>query len=72
MWMKPSLINAIIIKKQNKNMSYYEIEPAGDIDTIDSKTLNWLVKWAANTGSNIQYRIDGEIKRIGLPEFIKM
>ncbi|MDO9103205.1 MAG: hypothetical protein Q7J20_09715 [Candidatus Nitrotoga sp.] len=72
MWMKPSLVNAIIIKKQNKNMSYYEIELAGDIDIIDAKTLNWLVKWAANTGSNIQYRVDGEIKRIGLPEFIKM
>lgn len=72
MWMKPSLVNVIIVKGQYKNMSYYEIVMSDDINVIDSKTLNWLTKWATNTGSNIQYCINGKTQRVGLPEFVDM
>ena len=66
MWMKPSLVNIIITKEPDKD--YWVINQAGD--RFDQRALDWLVKWAKSTSSNIEYRVNGEVKRTGSPEFV--
>jgi hypothetical protein len=68
-WMKPDLVNIIIVKREVENIIFYEVVEAGS--TMDSKTLNWLVQWAINTGKNIVYQIEGGPNRFGSQEFLK-
>jgi len=68
-WMKPDLVNIIIVKREVENIIFYEVVEAGS--TMDSKTLNWLVQWAINTGNNIVYQIQGGPNRFGSQEFLK-
>ena len=68
-WMKPDLVNIIIVKREVENIIFYEVVEAGS--TMDSKTLNWLVQWAINTGNNIVYQIEGGPNRFGSQEFLK-
>jgi len=67
--MKPDLVNIIIVKREVENIIFYEVVEAGS--TMDSKTLNWLVQWAINTGNNIVYQIQGGPNRFGSQEFLK-
>ena len=69
-WMKPDLVNAIIIKRKTGDIFFYEITEAGSV--LDSKTLSWLVQWALNTRTNILYFVDGGINRLGSPEFLEL
>jgi len=71
MWMKPSLANVIITKKddEERKVSYYIVDQAGE--TFDARALRWLAAWATDTQSNIEYRLNGEVKRLGSPEFVK-
>ena len=68
-WMKPDLVNVIITKRENLGFIYYAINEAGDI--MEAKTLNWLVQWALNTNTNIQYFINGGVNKIGSQDFLK-
>lgn len=72
MWLKPSLANIIITKKQHSDseLTYYIADQAGD--TFDSRALNWLVQWAQSTNTNIEFRIGGEITKTGSPEFVSL
>ena len=72
MWMKPSLVSVIISKRVTEahHLSYYVVDHAGD--TLDPRALAWLEQWAARTGSNIEYRLNGETRRTGSPEFVDM
>jgi len=70
MWMKPSLSNLLITRKddEERKLSYYIVDQAGD--TFDDRALRWLVAWAADTKANIEYRVNGELKRVGSPGFV--
>jgi hypothetical protein len=70
MWMKPSQVNGIITKQKNQDISYYAVEQAGEV--FDARALDWLLAWATSTQTNLQYRLNGETKRIGSPEFMRM
>jgi len=72
MWMKPSLANFIITKQHNEalKLSYYVVDEAGA--AVDPRAVSWLVDWATSTHANIEYRLDGERKRSGSPEFLNM
>ena len=68
-WMKPSLSNAIITKREFENIVYYEIIEAGG--SLDAKVLSWLVHWSLNTNNNILYQIDKGTNKIGSQEFLR-
>lgn len=68
-WMKPDLVNVIIVKRKKEDIEYFEIVEAGS--TLEAKTLSWLVQWSLNTKKNIRYFIDGGINKIGSQEFLK-
>jgi hypothetical protein len=70
MWMKPHLVNVIITKRQNteRNIWYYIVDQAGD--SFDQRALNWLISWATSTNTDIEFRLDGEVRRIGSSEFV--
>ena len=70
MWMKPSLANVIITRKDDEQGGppYYVVDRAGD--TFDARAWNWLVRWAEETNSNVECRLDGEVKRLGSPRFV--
>jgi hypothetical protein len=70
MWMKPSLANLIITRKDDDGdgSPYYIVDRAGD--TFDVRAWNWLVTWAKETGSNVECRLNGEVKRLGSARFV--
>ena len=70
MWMKPHLVNAIITRRVNGDIVYYEIVEAGGI--LQAATLNWLVQWALNTNNNISYHINGGANKVGTQEILKL
>ena len=69
-WMRPDLVNAIIVRRNTNNIIYYEVTEAGSV--LDSKTLSWLVQWALNNNENLLYKIDGGPNKIGSKEFLEM
>jgi len=70
MWMKPSLANVIITRREDElhNIAYYIVDQAGG--AVDPRALTWLVGWAEKTSANVEFRIEGERKRVGSPEFV--
>lgn len=70
MWMKPNLANVIITRRDDEKTQrpYYIADRAGD--TFDARALDWLLTWAAETGANLEYRLNGEVKRVGSPDFV--
>ncbi|HEX4511473.1 MAG TPA: hypothetical protein VH328_15405 [Burkholderiaceae bacterium] len=70
MWMKPSLANVILTKREDaqSKAAYYIADQAGD--TFDVRALQWLLDWAKESGANLEYRLNGEVKRLGAPEFV--
>jgi len=68
--MKPDLVDAIIVRRVNNNIFYYEVTEAGSI--LDSKTLSWLVQWALNNKENLMYSLNGGTNKIGSTEFLEM
>ena len=69
-WMKPDLVNAIIVRRIDNNIEYYVINEAGGV--LQTKTLNWLVQWALNNQKNILYYVDGGENKIGSKEFLEI
>jgi hypothetical protein len=69
MWMKPSLSNLLISNRTDEasSASYYIVDVTGE--QHDPRALAWLERWAAETGSNVEYRLGGEIRRSGSPAF---
>lgn len=70
MWMKPSLVNVIITKRtdEKSKLPYYIADQTGD--TFDGRASRWLVDWATQTKANLELRLNGEVKRLGAPEFV--
>lgn len=69
-WLRPDLSGVIITKMvmpSRKDMVHYEVAEARG--KLDVKTLNWLVQWALETGSNLFYEIEGKHHAIGSPAF---
>lgn len=71
-WFKPSLSNVIISKKTpvDKNLTYYEVVEAGA--KIDSTVLNWIIRWAIATSTNLIYSVDGKAYTLGSAEFTQV
>jgi hypothetical protein len=73
MWMKPSLANLIITRIERHQSQgshrYYVVDQAGD--AFDPRALNWLLNWAASTQTNLECRLNGNVQRIGSPEFMR-
>lgn len=68
MWLKPSLSNLIISKRESQNIAYWVVDQAGA--AFDQRALNWLIDWATSTNANVEYRLNGEVNRVGSPEFM--
>ena len=69
-WMKPDSINAIITRQKFNDIFYYEVTETGV--TLEARTLSWLIQWAISTETNLLYRIDGGLNRIGSTEFLSL
>jgi hypothetical protein len=71
MWLKPSLANLVISNRndEERGVRYYIVDQAGD--TFDQRALNWVTQWATDTNVNVEYRINGDVRRVGAPEFVK-
>lgn len=69
MWMRPNLSNLIISQKLDgpTQLCYYVVDPAGD---HDPRALAWIKRWATETEANVEYRVEGEIRRQGAPAFV--
>jgi hypothetical protein len=70
MWMKPSLSNVIITRREDEasKLPYYIADVAGE--AFDGRAATWLLQWAAETKVNLEYRLNGEVQRLGAPEFV--
>jgi len=69
-WMRPDLIGVIITKVTHptrSDLTHYEVAEAGG--KLDIKTLNWLIHWAIDTGTNLFYEIEGKHHAIGSATF---
>lgn len=68
-WMKPNLINQIIIKHITHEFVYYELVEAGE--KIDSSILNWFVQMAVQKKMNVKYSLYNVPYYIGDEYFCK-
>ena len=66
-WMKPDQINAILSFREENGIGYIDVQEAGE--KLRVEVLNWLIMFALNKKANLQYRINGGVNRIGVPEF---
>lgn len=68
-WLKPSVSKVIISKKipADANLTHYEVVEAGA--KIDSVVLNWIIRWAIATNTNLVYLVDGKSYTLGSAEF---
>jgi hypothetical protein len=68
-WMKPNLVNAIIIDKEIDGILYTFLAEAGEL--INPKVLTWLFIHCFNNRLNFAWQVDGIIHWIGSDEFSK-
>lgn len=70
-WMKPDVINAIIVKRKTPNgIDYITVKEAGE--KLKVEVLSWLFMSVQNKAiSNVRYEINGGWNFIGTSEFIK-
>jgi hypothetical protein len=67
-WMKPSLVDTIIINQDQADVHYYEVvETNGKIDSV---VLNWILLFAIRNKYNIKYTVNGNANVFGSAEFI--
>jgi hypothetical protein len=68
-WMKPNLVNAIVVQRQLNEHSYIEIHEAGG--RLDPTVLSWFfMKYATGVFTNIRYQLDGGWQSIGSLDFL--
>lgn len=70
MWMRPDLCKAIVTKRVQDGIEFYDVLEAGQV--MDAKVLSWFVLWALNTQRNLSYAVNGIRNRIGSPEFLAL
>ena len=70
MWMRPDLSNAIVTRRFNEKIEYYDLIETGE--KLDSVVLSWFIMWALNNRKNLMYTIQGGRNRIGSPEFLEI
>jgi len=70
MWMRPDLIDVIVVKRLREGIEYYKLIEMGK--KLDSAVLNWFVMWAISEGKNILYFINDGSNRIGSEQFLKI
>ena len=66
-WLKPNLSNVIINYNTIDGIAYIKLVEAGQ--TLPSKVLSWMLKYAIAQRLNIAWTIDEELYWIGSPEF---
>lgn len=69
-WMRPDRTGVIISKitlPSRVDLTHYEIAESGG--RLDVKTLNWLIQWCLDKGTNLFYEIEGKHHAIGSPAF---
>ena len=67
-WMKPSLVNTIIIDQDQADVRYFEVvETDGKIDSV---VLNWIILFAIRNKINLRYSVNGDMNNFGTAEFI--
>jgi hypothetical protein len=70
MWMKPHLSNLIITKRNDDRtrLPYYVVDVAGA--AVDPRAVNWLETWSAKSGENVEFHLNGDVRRVGAPDFV--
>lgn len=70
MWTKPHLSNILITKRKDdkSDLFYYVVDQAGA--TFDPRALTWLERWARDSGANVEFRLNGDVLRVGAREFV--
>lgn len=69
-WMKPDLVNAILVMRRKNGIDYLEINEAGE--KLRVEVLSWAVMYCLENKLNLQYTIDGGNNRVGASEFLNM
>lgn len=67
-WLKPSEINAILIKKKVKDIEYLSLIEAGF--NLDSKVLSWIIQYVLKHQYNFYWQVSGGANYFGTQEFI--
>jgi hypothetical protein len=67
-WMKPSLVNTIVINQDQADVHYFEVvETDGKIDSV---VLNWIFLFALRNKINLKYTVNHEVNNFGSADFI--
>lgn len=70
-WMKPNLVNVILVEENKNNIKYITVKEAGS--PLDSSVLSWLFQeYLSGRISNIRYELNGGWNFIGTPDFINL
>lgn len=69
-WMKPNLVNQIIVKRVRDNITFYDIVEAGE--KISVEVLNYLVILAIEGKINLKYQLYDMPYFIGDEDFLKL
>ena len=69
-WLKPDLVNAILVRRRKDDIDYIEINEAGE--KLRVEVLSWAVMYCLANKLNLQYKIDGGINRVGSQQFLAM
>ena len=69
-WLKPNQVNAIVMRKKlpDTEIEFLSLVEAGD--TLDSRTLTWVLMYALRKQLNLMWAVDGAKNWIGTPEFL--
>lgn len=69
-WMRPDLVNAILVKRRKNDIDYLEINEAGE--KLRVEVLSWAVMYCLQNKLNLYYTVDGGANRIGSKDFLAL
>lgn len=69
-WMRPDLVNAILVKRRKNDIDYLEINEASE--KLRVEVLSWAVMYCLQNKLNLYYTIDGGANRIGSKDFLAL
>lgn len=70
LWMRPDKSKAIVTEREIEGIKYWDVSECGQ--TLSSEVLSYLVMWAIDNQTNLQYRINNGPFKIGQKDFLEL
>jgi len=68
--MRPDKSKAIVTEREIEGIKYWDVSECGQ--TLSSEVLSYLVMWAIDNQTNLQYRINNGPFKIGQKDFLEL